>query len=276
LFKIQINVEWIKMSNKVVRLTFLVVFVGSTLLGACQSPAPTLPTPATATASPTLTDTLPTKVVLAYGGPVGDAKVASEILKEAYQQLGIEVVIKVVPQARSLILSNEGEIDGEIARINGLEAQYPNLVRVPVVLIEQEGMAFVRKEKAFPLKGWDSLRPYSIVAMNGVKWSTDGTQGMDRVVMVTQPEQVFQMLETGRAEVALGPRLSGLLQIKRLGFTDLQALEPPLVVNELYHYLNNKHSAVLLPRITAVLQQMEASGRLREIREQTIAAMLDQ
>jgi polar amino acid transport system substrate-binding protein len=262
------------MSNKAVRLILFVVFVGSAVLGACQSSTPDIPPPAT-TSSAALTDTLPTKVVISYGGPVGDAGVASEILQEAYQQLGIEVVIESVPQARSLILSNDGEIDGEIARIAGLEAQYPNLVMVPVVLIEQEGMAFTRQDKAFLLNGWDSMQPYSIVYMNGVKWSEEGTQGMDRVVMVTQPEQMFQMLEMGRADVALAPRLSGTLVIKQLGYTDIQPLEPPLIVNKLYHYLNIKHSAVLLPQITAVLEKMEASGRLREIREQTIAAMLE-
>jgi polar amino acid transport system substrate-binding protein len=262
------------MRNKVLSLSFAIVFVGGLLLS--QPHKPLISTPPPQTSPPIWIKDMPTKVVLGYGGPNGDAKVASEILKVAYRRLGIEVVFEAIPQARSLIMSNEGKIDGEVTRLAGLEAQYPNLMMVPVVLIEQKGMAFTRKDKTFPLNGWDSLRPYSIVTLNGAKWSTDGTMGMDRVDIVTQPEQMFKMLEMGRVDVALGPRLTGMVQIMQLGFTDILPIEPPLVINKLYHYLNIKYKTHLLPQLSAVLQQMESSGQSSEIREQTIAAMLKQ
>jgi polar amino acid transport system substrate-binding protein len=62
--------------------------------------------------------------------------------------------------------------------------------------------------------------------------------------------------------------------IQRLGYTDIVALEPPLSESNFYHYLNSKHSEILLPRITAVLQEMSDSGRIDEIREQITAEIL--
>src|SRR6516164_7155708 len=58
---------------------------------------------------------------------------AKQILTEAYQRLGITIVLKTFPAERALLISNSGvESDGELLRISGLGKDYPNLVVVPV------------------------------------------------------------------------------------------------------------------------------------------------
>jgi polar amino acid transport system substrate-binding protein len=218
----------------------------------------------------TSNEALPKKIVLSRLADTIYMKIGSEILIEAYQKLGIEAVIEAIPGARSLIMSNEGLIDGEISRMDGLEADYPNLVSVPVSLYEQRCVAFTKKDSKIRFDGWKSLDSYAIAAMRGAHWSEDGTKGMKNVVMLEQPSQMFTMLELGRVDVALAAELSGMQDITKLGYTDIQSQEPPLLVMKMYHYLNKKHSMALLPQITAVLQNMKDSGRIDEILQKNI------
>ena len=58
--------------------------------------------------------------------------------------------------------------------------------------------------------------------------------------------------------------------MKEMKIKDVKILEAPLQHNALYHFLHNKHES-LVPKITAVLQQMEEAGEIQRIREQTRA-----
>ena len=58
--------------------------------------------------------------------------IPERILKHAYKKLGIIIQFDKSPGKRGLILSNEGQRDGEIFRIRGINKKYRNLIMVSV------------------------------------------------------------------------------------------------------------------------------------------------
>ncbi len=203
-------------------------------------------------------------------GPASD--IAELVLREAYRRIGIEMQSQTFPAERSLTASNSGLADGEIARLTGLEATYPNLMMVPVAVNRIDVAAFVKKA-AFRVNGWESLRPYAIGIRRGIKYAEQGTKGMN-VESVTSYEQSFRMLDSGRIDVAVASLDGGLKIIRDMRLKGIRPLAPPLMaaINQ-YHYLHRKH-ADLMPKIIKALREMEAEGRITSIREQYFAQHL--
>ena len=77
---------------------------------------------------------------------------------------------------------------------------------------------------------------------------------------------MFKILDLGRADVAIETRVDGLEMLRKLNLKDIHMLEPLLVTIKLYHYLH-KSNAALVRKITKVLQEMEAEGRIKAIRD---------
>ncbi|WP_028974830.1 substrate-binding periplasmic protein [Spirochaeta cellobiosiphila] len=192
------------------------------------------------------------------------------ILEEAYTKLGIELTFTILPPERALASSNSGATDGEVHRIKGTEKSYPNLVMVPVPINSVEGLA-ITKNLDLTITGWESIRPYKIGIRRGIKYIENGTKGMD-VEFNTTDEALLQKLIADRIQVAVESRLDIISILKSPKYSQLQILEPPLQSIKLYHFLNKKHSS-LIPQITKVLEEMEKSGRIKEITDNYISSL---
>ena len=187
------------------------------------------------------------------------------ILEEAYASIGIEIEVIRYPGLRSLKTANEGGVDGELSRVKAFEHDYPNLIPVPVPVNHLRGTAF-SKNGGIELRGWGSLKDYTIGITRGMKFAERGADGMT-IVRANSHEQLFQLLDKGRVDVAINPFVNGVVIIKKLKLEGIHALEPPLVYIDLYHFLHKRHVA-LVPRITDTIRKMEASGRIDDIRNQ--------
>lgn len=196
--------------------------------------------------------------------------IAEAVLREAYRRVGIELAIKEFPAERALNEANRGILDGELSRMAGIEARYPDLVRIPVAINRIEGMVYTNRAD-FRVDGWDSLRPYLIGVRIGIKFAEDGTHGM-RVQRVPTNEQLFSKLELGRTDIVVSTRTEGEAMIRRLKTRHVRALEPPLLTIDLFHYLHRKNQD-LVPRLTDTLRQMEREGRIRAIQQDALAEL---
>ena len=202
-------------------------------------------------------------------GAIGQA--ALSVLREAYRRIGLTVTITPMAPDQALRESNAGQLDGEPARVAGLEARFPNLVRVPVAVVTVDAMVFGNRVPLVPL-GWDSLRPYRIGILKGVQYAVDGTRGM-RVEAYPDTARLFAALENDDIDFAVSTRIEGVLMMRELGTRRVAMLEPPLTKIVLYHYLHTSRRD-LLPKITAALQDMEREGRMRHILQTTLARLL--
>ncbi|PCI29428.1 MAG: ABC transporter substrate-binding protein [SAR324 cluster bacterium] len=195
----------------------------------------------------------------------GIAEITSLILRQAYKQIGIGLTITYLPAQRALIESNEGIVDGEVHRILGIEKRYPNLIRIPVSIWHMKGVVFT-KNVTFEVKGWQSLEPYRIGTLRGVKFVENNTQGMNRL-RVRDYTQLFLMLADNRLDIVVLAQLSGLKALKATKAEGIRILSPPLTVLKLYHYLHRKNLH-LIPEITKALKEMEQQGKIRAIWQQ--------
>jgi polar amino acid transport system substrate-binding protein len=190
---------------------------------------------------------------------------AAAIIRGAYKKIGIEVVFKTYPAERALQISNSGDADGELVRIDNISTAYTNLIKIPVSHVAAEQMAFAKGSR-IEINGWESLRPYKIVFHKGYKAAELGTKGMN-VLLVGHDKQAFLMVDKGRRDVVIANRFTGLSVIKEMNLNEIVMLTPPVQVDPLYHYLNKKHKA-MVPQITAVLREMEQEGKFQEIYKQ--------
>ncbi len=194
-------------------------------------------------------------------------EVAKLVLREAYARIGQPIEFVTLPGERALTESNAGRVDGELARVAGMEKKYPNLIPVPVVISQFDGVAFSRKHD-FPIDGWHSLKGYNIGAFTGSKFVENNTAGMD-VVYVPGVKNLFSMLDRDRLDVIVIPYLSGLRYIKKNALTGFRKMKPALKTFTLYHYLHVRN-LYLLPRITVVLKRMEKEKRIQAIRQEYV------
>ncbi|WP_342620151.1 transporter substrate-binding domain-containing protein [Rhodoferax sp. GW822-FHT02A01] len=206
---------------------------------------------------------------------VPDQQVGAEILVAVYGKLGIQLQFVDGPAKRSLIESSEGRLDGEIQRVLAVQSEYPSLIAVSEPINYIEPIAFT-KSLSFAVSGWDSLRPYKIGIVRGVGSSERGVSGMPHVSPTTTMDQMMLMLNAGHIDVAVNDLFSGMLVLNRLGIqADIHPLFPMLQHIELYHFLNERHRA-LVPRVEGVIRQMKSSGELASLRKQITDRMLHQ
>jgi polar amino acid transport system substrate-binding protein len=200
------------------------------------------------------------------------SQAALTVLREAYRRIGINVSTTRMSADQSLQETVRGDLDGLTARVAGLEARHPSLIRIPVAVVAVDAMVFANRTPLV-VTGWDSLRPYRIGILKGVQYAVEGTRGM-RVDVFADNAQLFSKLESEEIDFAVATRIEGVLMMRELRTRKVAMLEPPLTKVVLYHYLHSSRRD-LAPKITASLQAMEREGRMRHIMQQTLARMLE-
>ncbi len=210
---------------------------------------------------------------LARIADIPDQYVGGEMLRAVYAKLDINLEFEDVPGKRALVLSSAGEVDGEIQRIGTLSRDYPTLIQVAPAINYIEPTVFSTKLH-FDVAGWNSIRDYSIGIVRGVGSSEAGTRGMDRVTATTSLENMIQMLDADRFDVMVTDLFSGLVAVRKLNLqARIYPLPPPLERISIYHYLHEHHRD-LVPKVGKVIEQMEVSGELAELRAALIKQVL--
>ena len=176
---------------------------------------------------------------------------------EAFRRAGVHLKLVRLPPERGLINANAGVEDGDLTRIAGLEAGYPNLIRVPEKLIDWDFSAFCKQ--SLPDASPASLRSRSLGHIRG--WTIYERQFADAPAVVTAEDstQLFRQLQRDRIEVALFERWQGLARVKRERLAGVHVLEPSLARREMYLYLHKRHAA-LVPKIADALRDIKAEG----------------
>jgi len=179
------------------------------------------------------------------------------ILTEAFRRIGMKAEFVYTTTGKSLVDVNAGVFDGEINRIAGMEAQYPDLRRVPEPNMVMDFVAF--STKPLKISGWESIHDLDIGLVRGWRILEDSTKGFPHVVAVPTELELFNMLRKGRIDVALYDLYTGYAVLNELGLKDAVSLNPPLASREMFLYVHKKHEA-LAGRIALALREMKADG----------------
>lgn len=193
-----------------------------------------------------------------------DQRTLQALTEEAFQRLGLELKLVSLPSERSLLSAQLGEVDGEGLRVAGLTAQYPNLVQVPESYVRISFVAFAKDATIHLDQTWASLKPYSVAFITGWKMFEANTGSARIVHKVEKPEQIFQMLNSGRVDLALYTQADGLALVRKLGLTSIAPVTPALKDVDMYLYLNKKHQD-WVPKLAKTLREMKTDGSYNRI-----------
>lgn len=190
------------------------------------------------------------------------------IIKEAYKKLGMETTYEVYPMERCLRMSDSGESDGELARIDGMSDKYPNLIKIPVPISHVE-IVVITVHNVFEVRGTDSLKPYSVGIIIGYHQAYELTKDLKRVEAVAKLDSLVKKLDAKRNDIGVLDRMTTLDLMERFPDIKLKILEPPLKRVPTYHYVHKKHQH-LVKDLTNILKNMEDSGELDKLRDKII------
>jgi len=185
--------------------------------------------------------------------------IASKILIKAYARAGLQVEARFLPLEESLMQSNEGITDGELARIKDINKLYPNLLRVPVSIMSVQAVAF-SKNKKLKIKQWSDLKAYRFTVVKGAKFIEIATKAYNKSYVHTFKE-AFKNLENDKTDIIVIPKKAAIRLILQKEFNDIAPVSGTLQELKLYHFVHKKN-AHLIPIITPILQQMKDSGEI--------------
>lgn len=179
------------------------------------------------------------------------------LMQQAYAELGIHMQLELLPTERALVELNRGKLlDANLAATRVFESHNPKLVRVPVPVYQLE-FAIFSTEPGLNLSQWSQLAPYPVVMIQGmvaVKQQLEQNSGQ-QVVAVMSMEQALQQLELGRNKLAVLPKFEAEAMLKKLQLKNVQVLAPSLMVTSAYHYVHQRHQALVAP-LSKVLSRL--------------------
>ena len=183
--------------------------------------------------------------------------VSAKILQSAYKKANIQMEPVFLQLEESLQYSNSGLTDGELSRIKNISDIYPNLVIVPVPLITVTAVAFSKK-KNIKITKWGDLKNYDFTIVKGTKFIEKATKDINKTLS-TSFKNAFKDLQTGKTEIVVVPKLSGLKVNVENAYNDIHIVSNALKSLKLYHFVNKKNTH-LIPIITPILRTMKDSG----------------
>ncbi|MEH6442896.1 MAG: transporter substrate-binding domain-containing protein [Oceanospirillaceae bacterium] len=197
---------------------------------------------------------------------------ADIVATTAFKKIGIELIIHNIAAKRALVNANHGVHDGDLARVRGVEKNYPNLVRVPELIWVAEINAFSKMQQV-SLSSWQDLALYSSAYIRGWVVFEKNVPELAATDKAFFPEALFKMLDRDRVQLALYEKKMGMSVIKQMGLIGIKPVNHTLVTAPIYIYLHKKHQA-LIPALAQAIREMKQDGSFQQIMQDTLGKVL--
>lgn len=196
------------------------------------------------------------------------------LITEAFKRLGKTVDLLILPAERVLINADKGIEDGCVMRLEGLGKKYPNLIRVPEMVMFAELVGYQTLD--LDLKGgiWKDLDPHMVSYLIGWKILDTKLKGHRHVLKVKNAEQLFGLLKKKRIDVALYERWQGLYMMNKLKIDNAKVIEPPYLKQETFMYLNKKHRSII-PLLASTLAKLKQDGTYQTLYDKALICPLN-
>lgn len=210
--------------------------------------------------TPSSANELPMKVQIAVIDNIPSSNAAQQLLEAAYRRLNIHMTTLHVPSRRALLMADNGDLDGDLFRIDSVADAYPNLLRVPFPLLRGQLHAVVRDPGIAQLPESSAENPLKVAILRGViiAEQTADTLRMEPV-HAEDYDQIRTLLELNRVDLAFVATIEGITPLKNYAWANLHALPTPIVTFTLHHYLNKRHER-LAGVLADALAQLEQEG----------------
>lgn len=195
----------------------------------------------------------------------GLAPAGRAVLQRALERLGRRVRFEPLPLRRSLAMTARGELDGETLRLKSVADERPELLLVPVSIATVEVWAYAHDPALMPrtLKDLGGLR---VAHQRGIVLLEKLLAGMPGRIEAATPADLLRLLRLDAVDVALLTLAAGQPPLPESRLAGLYTSPAPLYSAPLFPLLHGRHGE-LLPRLAAVLGEMEASGESALLRK---------
>lgn len=198
--------------------------------------------------------------------------IAKRVIEVAYQKMGYKVRFQLFPGHRSIVMTNNGESDGDIARIKGTDKKYTDLVVVPTPVIEFHGVVFT-KTITKEINDWSELKGLRIGIIRGIRYSEIGTRGLSPL-FAEDMTHLFKLLDQERIQVAIATSKAGQIEVsKNFKKSSIHTIGRHLYSGPLYHFVHKRNQAIVTP-LNTILQEMEKRGEIKKIVKTTFEFLL--
>jgi hypothetical protein len=196
---------------------------------------------------------------------IGNIEISERIEKylvKSYSRLGYKVHFLELSPGRASILANDSTIDGLSVRVQGIEKEFENLIRVPVLLTGANLALYCAKdvqcdesvinEKESIIGGVANV--FSILRYMKEKKSS--------LYLVNTHLQLSNLFEKGRLKYIFS------FEIDNLGnFQNLSQSYNKIYLTRLegYHYVNKKHADIVPELVDSLNQTINEFGAINQV-----------
>ena len=199
----------------------------------------------------------------------------TEIMTEVYRRADVEIDVMPVPSKRGIAMVKAGQADGEISRVERYGNKRAYLHRLNPAINQLDTIGFVRADSAIRVLTSDTMPELRVGVVRGIAHAKAAASPAQQVIEVDTIEQLVNMLDLGRIDLAIHSLNSFEIQMKKSGLSTIRAIEEPLASQSVHHYLRVEKTE-LIQKIEAVLAQMKASGELDSLAEQARLRFMSQ
>lgn len=194
------------------------------------------------------------------------------LLTEAFGRNGIKFTAQHLPPKRCLLLSNSGQVDGELHRVYNFHEvtydQYSNLIRIESTMLSIYWAAYF-KRKDIKLTSWDDVKKYTIAHMRGIVYVKDKLATLllpkDRIHMTDSGRDGFKMVTAGKADITIGVKRDMDRIILRDKELSRERFKSVIIEKILVHSFMNKKHQKLAETIADTLEEMKKDGTYQRI-----------
>lgn len=191
-------------------------------------------------------------------------QIAVELLQEAYRITGHELRPQIVPSQRALFMAENGLVDGDLFRIEGIEVEHPNLVPVPYPLLRGRVIALLARAGNECAKELPD-GPLIAAVRRGVIIEKQTAQALGLIpVQTSSYAQIEMLLNSGRVDLALISEIENISPLTPRAMANHQKLCEPVAFFTLFHYLHRRH-AELANELADALEQLDTSGEKQRV-----------
>lgn len=189
---------------------------------------------------------------------------AEDSLKTAYKALGYSITFIELPNRRALADANSGKVDGEMARVEEIELNYPNLVRIPVPLCTMQAVLVTKK--SIELNELSDLKKYKIGITAGfvMQEKLVASLELNSLAAITK-SSLKKMIRQDRVDIGLLVKPDAEAFVKHPKNKNF-VISPNFTFDiHLYHYVHKKHDS-LITSITQQLQNLAQAGKINTLK----------
>lgn len=194
--------------------------------------------------------------------------ITSNIIKEVYKRINLEIKIENISWSRSIEMANSGESDAELFRSTVVQENFKNIVIVDEPLLILKMVVFTNRDD-ISIDNWEDLADYRLSFLRGVKAIEEKTKDYN-IFPVNSSEEAFKLLLNNRVDIVIREYYTGITTMKKLKLDNIIIIDKPLESIPVYHFLNkkNKHLATVIKyKVKEIYEDGTAEKIINEVIE---------